>query len=84
MKYTIEISDDHCKGGIGPAREAHNAGLTPEREANDAGEMVAKAIDTHPDYIATDEAYVQYVMCRAAESYAKTYASCPTCGAKKA
>ena len=46
------------------ARAAYNEGLTVAE---------GETLEANPDYIATDEAYVQFVMGRAAESYAAQY-----------
>jgi hypothetical protein len=64
MTFTIEITDPSHLAGITAARAAYNAALSlaPEQASED-----------HPDYIADDEAYVQFVMGRAAESYARQY-----------
>ena len=69
MKFTIEITDKAQLAGIAAAREARNAGLTPVLDA----EGKALPIEGNKDYIATDAAYVQFVMQSAAESYAKSY-----------
>ncbi len=58
-KFTVEITDKAQLAGITAAREAYNASL-PEGE--DA-----------PEPLADDAEYVQFVMGRAAESYALQY-----------
>lgn len=60
-RFNVDITDPAALAGIKAAREQHNAGLTPARD------------DGHPDYLGTDQAYVQHVMGRAAESYAKAF-----------
>lgn len=57
--FTVTITDPVHLAGITKAREAYNASLPDGHDpANE---------------IATDEAYVQFVMAKAAESYAGKY-----------
>ncbi len=58
-KFTVEITDKAQLAGITAAREAYNASL-PEGEDS-------------PEPLADDAEYVQFVMGRAAESYALQY-----------
>ena len=62
--FTVTITDASELAGITAARTAYNNGLSVAE-----GELV----EDHPDYIATDEAYAQFVMGKAAESYAKQH-----------
>ena len=69
MDFTVTINDPSHLAGIKEARERANASLTPEKNEDGSN----KPINTHPQYLATDAAYVQATMARAAESYAKSY-----------
>jgi len=60
--YSIVINDPAHVAGITSARKAYNAALPEPAEG-----------ETKP-VIETNEAYVQFVMGRAAESYAAQYA----------
>jgi hypothetical protein len=64
--FTITINDETHLIGITSARAAYNAALTPtvDAEGNES---------PNPELLNTDEEYVQFVMSRAAESYAKQY-----------
>jgi len=62
--FTLTITNASHLAGITVARAAYNAALPATDE---------QPVEQHPDYLATDEAYVQYVMSRAAESYARQY-----------
>jgi hypothetical protein len=64
MTFEIEITE-----------AAHLAGITAARAAYNETLVVAEgeAVEDHADYIATDAAYVQFVMERAAQSYANQY-----------
>lgn len=84
MKFSIEITDPAKLAGIAAAREAHNAALpdafedvvVEEAETDKDGNVVKEAeterrpISPKPGTLATDAAYVQHVMDKAAESYA--------------
>ena len=58
--FTIEITDETHLAGITAARTAYNSAMQDAEIAN-------------PELISTDEEYIQFVMSRAAESYAKQY-----------
>lgn len=58
-KFTIEITAAAQLAGITAAREAYNAALPEGADA--------------PAPLATDEAYVQFVMDSASKSYANQY-----------
>jgi hypothetical protein len=78
MKFTVSITDPAKLAGIAAAREAYNAALPDEFEdvpveGGAEGETERKAIEPKPGTLATDDDYVQFVMDRAAESYAKQY-----------
>lgn len=88
MKFTVEVTDPAHLAGITAAREAYNAALpdeyeevevtpaVPPSEENPEGVAAVterRAIDPKPGTLATDAEYVQFVMARAAESYAKQY-----------
>ena len=68
MKYEVTITDPNQIAGITAAREDRNSKLTPQTETVE-GEVVTLPIEQHPDYLATDAAYVQFVMEGAAQSY---------------
>ena len=61
--FTIEIIDETHLAGITAARTAYNNALQPMPDAEVA----------NPELISTDDEYIQFVMSRAAESYAKQY-----------
>lgn len=61
--FTVTITDASALAGITAARIAYNAPLGETDQERQA----------HDDYIATDAAYVQFVMSRAADSYASQY-----------
>ena len=63
-QFTVTITDPAHLDGLTAARAAYNEGLTVAE---------GETLEANPDYIATDEAYVQFVMGRAAESYAAQY-----------
>lgn len=65
--FTIEITDTNKLAGISAARAAYNATLE-ETITDEQGNVVA-----NPDIIDTDQMYVQFVMDKASESYAKQY-----------
>ena len=84
--FTVEITNESHLAGITAARLQHNSVLpatisvkepTGEMiEDPSTGEMVAEEITVelpNPDLIDTDADYVQFVMSRAAESYANQY-----------
>lgn len=64
--FTITIEDEHQLAGITAARLAYNASLP-------ATVMIDEEEVPNPDLLETDAEYVQFVMSRAAESYAKQY-----------
>lgn len=75
--FSITITDPAHLAGIAAARAAFNDALSlAPAQGEEGGEdyVPAQTLEAHPDYIATDEAYVQFVMGRAAESYAGQYA----------
>jgi hypothetical protein len=65
--FTIEIIDESHLAGISAARAAYNSVLS-ETIKDEQGDEIA-----NPELISTDSEYVQFVMSRAAESYAKQY-----------
>lgn len=71
MHFTIEITDTAHLAGITAARAARNSNLGTLFDDNGN----ALPVEQHPDYLATDAAYVQFVMSKAAESYARQYAT---------
>ena len=84
--FIVEITNESHLAGITAARLQHNSVLpatitTKELtgvmiEDPSTGEMVAEEITVespNPDLIDTDAGYVQFVMSRAAESYANQY-----------
>jgi hypothetical protein len=65
--FTIEINDETHLAGISAARTAYNSVLSATIK-DEYGDDIA-----NPELISTDGDYVQFVMSRAAESYAKQY-----------
>ena len=65
--FTIEITNDSHLAGITAARLQHNSVLQPTVTDTEGTES------PNPDLIDTDAEYVQFVMSRAAESYANQY-----------
>ena len=65
--FTITITEPAHLAGITSAREAYNAALPGAFDS--AGQPILPA----PGTLATDAAYVQFVMAKAAESYANQY-----------
>ena len=64
MDFTITIENESYLAGITAARAVYNNSLSVQE-----GELV----ENHPDYKATDQDYVQFVMSKAAESYSVQY-----------
>jgi hypothetical protein len=64
MDFTITITETSHLAGITAARAVYNNSLSVQE-----GEL----IENHPDYKATDQDYVQFVMSKAAESYSVQY-----------
>lgn len=62
MQFQITVDDAAQLAGLTFARDQFNAALTLAE---------GQAIEDHPDYLPDDQAYVQRVMSRACESYAK-------------
>jgi hypothetical protein len=74
--FSITITDAARLAGITAARSAYNTNLSlspAQGEEGDPGYVPAQAREDHPDYLATDEAYLGYVISSAAESYARAY-----------
>lgn len=69
MKYTINIESPDHVAGITAARAMKNSEI-PETRTIDGKEVPR---EKHPDFISTDEAYLQFVMVSAAKSYATQY-----------
>ena len=65
--FNIDIINQSHLAGITAARQAYNTSL-PQTTTNEAGEEVP-----NPDILSSDSEYVQFVMSKAAESYAKQY-----------
>ena len=65
--FTIEITNDSHLAGITAARLQHNSVLQPTVMDAEGTEI------PNPELIDTDAEYVQFVMSRAAESYANQY-----------
>jgi len=61
--FPVTITDASALAGITAARNAYNVSLGDTDQERQA----------HEDYIATDADYVQFVMSRAADSYAAQY-----------
>lgn len=83
MTFTVEITDPAKLAGIAKAREAYNDSL-PEAfeevevspaEGDSPAVFAKRSITPRPGTLATDQEYVQFVMDKAAESYARQYPS---------
>lgn len=66
-QFTVTITDPAKLAGISKARAQYNAALAPVVDKN------GNVIGPSPNTIATDAAYIQFVMDRATDSYAKQY-----------
>jgi hypothetical protein len=64
MDFVVTIENESHLAGITAARAVYNNSLSVQE-----GEL----IENHPDYKATNQDYVQFVMSKAAESYAVNY-----------
>lgn len=74
--FSVTITNQARLAGISAARAAYNDALTLTAAQGTEGEegyIPEQRREDHPDFIASDEAYVQFVMARAAESYARQY-----------
>ena len=65
-KFTVDITDPVSLAAITEVRKIHNNSLIPEKDQD--GEPLP--IETHPDYLATDNDYIEMVITSAAQSYA--------------
>lgn len=65
--FTVTITDEEHLAGITSAREAYNNTL-PATIVDEEGNEIP-----NPDLLDTDDEYVQFVMSKAAESYANQY-----------
>lgn len=65
--FTLSITDERLLDGITAAREAYNNSLPATVVDADGDEI------PNPAILDTDEEYVQFVMSKAAESYANQY-----------
>jgi|EndMetStandDraft_9_1072997.scaffolds.fasta_scaffold15004_4 hypothetical protein len=68
-RFTVEITDPAALAGIAAAREARNAALAQRK--SDGGDDTP--IAAHPEYLASDADYVQFVIAGAAASYARQF-----------
>lgn len=68
--YSITITDAAKVAGIGKARQAYNDALPIVEEKDEEGNVTSTS---KPGELTTDQAYVQFVMDNAADSYAKQY-----------
>jgi hypothetical protein len=68
-RFTVEITDPAALAGIGAAREARNY-ILAQRKA-DGGDDAP--IEAHPEYLASDADYVQFVISGAAASYVRQF-----------
>ena len=64
MDFTVTITDQSHLAGITAARAVYNNSLPIQED---------EAVENHPNYKATDQDYVQFVMSKAAESYSVQY-----------
>lgn len=75
MQFTVTITDPTKLAGITAARAAHNVALpdvfedVKDKDGKPTGECIA--VSPKPGTLATDAEYVQMVMDKAAESYAR-------------
>lgn len=67
--FNVTIDDKYKLAGLTAAREAKNNSLVPEKDKD--GKYLP--IEKHIDYLATNQDYVQFVMDKACESYAKSF-----------
>ena len=65
--FTVTITDNAKLAGITAARKVYNDSLPQTVDDGNGGQK------PNPALLATDAAYVQFVMDKAAESYAKQY-----------
>lgn len=72
--FTIEITDQDSLDGLTWAREKHNEDKLTLLTLSEGDEGYQAAYDAL-GLIETDQAYVQFVMTRACESYAKSKAA---------
>jgi len=75
--FTVTVTNPAHIAGITAARNAYNQALSLSPAQGVEGEenyVPAQEVEDHPDYIDSDEAYIQFVVGRAAESYARQYA----------
>jgi hypothetical protein len=77
MKFTVTITNPAELAGIAAAREAYNAALPDELEdvldADNKPTGEKRPIEPKPGTLFNDAEYVQFVLWRAAQSYAKQY-----------
>jgi len=73
-RFTVEITDPAALAGIAAAREARNSTLA-QRKA-DSGDDAP--IEAHPEHLASDADYVQFVISGAAASYARQFGLTPS------
>lgn len=64
MDFTVTITDKAKLLGIAEARNRKNAAIHVTDDA---------PLESHEDYLASDQDYVQWVMDKAAESYSKKH-----------
>jgi hypothetical protein len=68
-RFTVEITDPAALAGIAAAGEARNAALA--EKTPDGGDDAQ--IAAHPEYLASDADYMQFVISGAAASYARQF-----------
>lgn len=64
FEFLLQITTARRLAGINAARAAYNNGLTLD---------VGQTPENHPQYMATNKDYLQFVVNRAADSYANQY-----------
>jgi len=65
--FTSNVTDPVSLLAVTEVRKRYNLSLTPEKDQDGK----PKPIETHPGYLATDNAYIEMVVISACESYAK-------------
>lgn len=72
VDFTVTINNKAHLAGLEAAKDEYNNGLSKTPVPN-TDPVEYKPVEDHPDYLATAQDYVQHVMSRACESYAKSY-----------
>jgi len=70
VDFTVTITDKTHLAGLTYARTQYNNSL-PKVPIKNTNPVEYEPIEDHPDYLATDQDYIQHIMSKACESYAK-------------